>query len=124
MAKAYKAEFILGLIGSIVGVVAFILSIVFGIAQNSLYLESYIVSAIMTSILLLAAFILGFAGTFRLRRGDKGGGILLITAGGLSLIALIAGLYAAWFSFFALPLSLTGGIMALCRKPYPPQAMP
>ncbi len=121
MVKAYKAEFVLGLIGSLIGVIAFILSIIFGIVENSLYLESAIVSAMMTAMLLLVAFILGFAGTFRLKRGDKGGGILLVTSGGLSLIAFVTGFYAAWFSFFALPLTLTGGIMALCRKPHPPQ---
>ena len=117
MAKAYKAEFVLGLIGSIIGAIAFILSIVFGIVQNMLYLESFIVTSIITASLLLAAFILGFAGSFRLRRNEKGGGILLVIAGGLSLIALITGLFAAWSSFFALPLYFTGGIMALCRKP-------
>ncbi len=120
MVKAYKAEFVLGLIGSLIGVVAFILSIISGIVENSLYLESTVASAIMTSILLLASFILGFAGTSRLKQGDKGGGILLVTSGGLTLIALISGFISAWFSFFALPLTLTGGIMALCRKPYPP----
>ena len=121
MEKSFKAEFVLGLIGSIIGVIAFILSIVFGIVQNTLYLESFIVTAIITAILLMAAVILGFAGIFKLRHNDKGGGILLVTAGGLSLFALIAGLYAAWPSFFALPLFLTGGIMALCRTPKLPQ---
>ncbi len=121
MEKLFKAEFILGLIGSIIGVVAFILSIVFGIVQNTLYLESFVFTAIITATLLLTAFIFGFAGTSKLRHNDKGGGILLVMAGGLSLVALIAGLYAAWSSFFALPLYFTGGIMALCRKPYLPQ---
>lgn len=123
MVKYYKAEFILGLIGSVVVAVAFILSIVFGIAENMLYIDSSIVSAIMTGILLMAACILGFAGTTRLNRNDKGGGILLVVSGGLSLIAMISGFYAAWFAFFSLPLTLTGGIMALCRKPHPPQTM-
>ena len=124
MVKVYKAEFVLGLIGSIIGVVSFILSIVFGIVQNTLYLESFIVTSIITAALLLAAFILGFSGSFRLRRNERGGGILLVTAGALSLIALIVGFYAAWSSFFALPLYFTGGIMALCRKPHLPQYLP
>ena len=123
MVNVYRAEFILGLIGSIIGVVSFVLSIVFGIVQNTLYLESFTVASIITAALLLASFILGFSGSFRLRRNDRSGGILLVTAGGLSLIALIVGLYAAWSSFFVLPLFFTGGIMALCRKAYLPQSL-
>lgn len=122
MQNVYKAEFILGLIGSIVGIVAFILSIVFGMAFGVFSFGFLIVPAIITITLLLVAFILGFVGTSRLSHNDKSGGVLLVVAGGLSLIGIIVAFYAAWFSFFSMPLFFIGGIMALVRKPQAPPA--
>ncbi len=123
MYKAYKAEFTLGLIGSIIGIVVFILSIVFGLAVGALSFGYYIVPGIITMIILLVAFILGFIGTSKLNRNEKSGGVLLIVAGGLSLIGMLIAFYAAWFAVFSMPLFLTGGIMAVVRKPQAPPAV-
>ena len=120
MQKVYKAEFVLGLIGSITGTVAFILSIIFGVAFGVLSVGFLIVPAIITSTLLLVAFILGFVGTSRFSHNDKSGGVLLVVAGGLSFIGIIVAFYAAWFSFLSMPLFFIGGIMALVRKPQAP----
>jgi hypothetical protein len=122
MYKAYKAEFTLGLIGSIIGIIVFILSIVFGMAVGALSFGYYIVPGIITMILLLVAFIIGFIGTSKLNRNEKSGGVLLIVAGGLSLIGLFVAFFAAWFAIFSMPLFFTGGIMAVVRKPHAPPA--
>jgi uncharacterized membrane protein len=122
MYKAYKAEFTLGLIGSIIGIIVFMLSIVFGMAVGALSFGYYIVPGIITMILLLVAFILGFMGTSKLNRNEKSGGVLLIVSGVLSLIGLFVAFYAAWFAIFSMPLFLTAGIMAVVRKPQAPPA--
>ena len=122
MYKAYKAEFTLGLIGSIIGIIVFILSIVFGMAVGALSFGYYIVPGIITMILLLVAFILGFMGTSKLNRNEKSGGVLLIVSGVLSLIGLFVAFYAAWFAIFSMPLFLTAGIMAIVRKQQAPPA--
>ena len=122
MYKAYKAEFTLGLIGSIIGIIVFILSIVFGLAVGALSFGYYIVPGIITMILLLVAFILGFIGTSKLNRNEKSGGVFLIISGGLSLIGLLVAFYAAWFAIFSMPLFFTAGIMAVVRKPQAPPA--
>jgi hypothetical protein len=121
MYKAYKAEFILGLIGSIIGIVAFIVAITLGFTSGWLLgVAIGIIDDIFAMIFLLVAFILGFVGTSKLNKNDKGGGILLIVSGGLSLLAIILSTLTSVVGFFSLALFLTGGIMALCRNPQAP----
>ena len=117
MYKAYKAEFILGLIGSIIGTIAFVLSIFFGMAWAFF---GGILIPIITALLLLWAFICGYQGVGMLKRNNKKGGVILIVAGGLSAVALILCFVAAWFACFSMVPLLIGGIMVLARKPQAP----
>jgi hypothetical protein len=114
MYKAYKVEFILGLIGSIIGVAVFFLSIFFGLAWA--YFGG-LLGPIVSMLLLLIAFICGFEGIFKLRRNVRSGGVWLVVGGGCSVIAVIVCFAGAWFALFSLPFLLTSGIMALVRKP-------
>jgi hypothetical protein len=120
MYKAYKAEFILGLIGSIVGIIVFIVALFIGLFVSVVSIGYYAAGAIIALVFLMVAFILGFVGTAKLNRNQKSGGVLLIVAGGLSLIALLVAFVTSWFAFFTIPLFLTGGIMAVVRKPQAP----
>ncbi|MDD5016494.1 MAG: DUF4064 domain-containing protein [Eubacteriales bacterium] len=122
MEKAYKAEFTLGLIGSIIGIIVFVIMLVVGVIVGVLGAAAYmygmggglIALAIFGVILSLVAFILGFVGTGKLNKNDKSGGILLIVAGGLSFISIFVG---GWYAIFTAALLLTGGIMAVAKKP-------
>lgn len=61
-----------------------------------------------------ASFILGFIGTAKLRRDDKGGGALLIIAAALAFISVIG--------LVPFVLMLVGGIMAISKKAPPAPA--
>ncbi len=120
MEKAYKAEFTLGLIGAIIGIIVFILTLVFGIFIS--FFGSFgigygggalIAGSIIAVILSLASFILGFIGASKLNKNIKSGGIILIVAGGLSVICIFVG---GWYALFSAALLLTGGIMAAVKK--------
>ena len=117
LGKPYKTEFVLGLIGSIVGIVIFLTMFIVGIVQSlSFYYFGGGGIVIGGSILVLAAFILGFIGTAQLNKGKGSGGILLIVGGGLGFIAMFLGIWVGWSTIFFYPLLLAGGIMALARK--------
>lgn len=126
LVKPYKAEFVMGLIGSIVGCIIFLVMLISGITLIGLsygfgYMYNYATgvgaASIVGSILVLVAFILGFVGTSKVNRGDGKGGVLLTVGGGLGLLAfLIAILSTGWTGIFYFPLLLTAGIMALARR--------
>lgn len=113
--KPYKAEFIMGLIGSIIGIIVFLISFISGIAVSTgLGYYGYAVGGILIagSLFSLVAFILGFVGTSQVNKGNGKGGILLTVGGGLGFI----GVFFNWFTIFYFPLLLTAGIMALARR--------
>ena len=64
-------------------------------------------------VLSIASVVLGFIGSAKLRKDDKKGGILLIVAGGLSLVSLFT---AGFYGIATMVLFLIGGIMALAKK--------
>ena len=121
--KPYKAEFTMGLIGSIVGIVMFLIMLIVGLTTSGLGYYGYgygfggalIALTIVGSIFALVAFILGFVGTSKVGKGDGKGGITLIVGGGLGFIAMFFGL-SGWLSIFFWPLLLAAGIMALARR--------
>ncbi len=123
LAKPYKAEYIMGLIGSIVGIVMFLIMLIVGLTTSGLSYYGYgygfggalIALTIVGSIFALVAFILGFVGTSKVGKGDGKGGITLIVGGGLGFIAMFFGL-SGWLSLFFWPLLLAAGIMALARR--------
>jgi hypothetical protein len=133
----YKTEYTLGLIGSILAAVfaffSFLGCIIAAIFFNALvpYLgdilkntdvpynvditgiigtipDIIIIVVIVLLIFAAASLILGFLGTAKLNKNDKTGGVLLITAGVLSLITIC--------EFIPFVLFLIGGIMALTKK--------
>ena len=123
-AKPYKAEFVMGLIGSIMGIIIFLIMLIVGIAAAT---ASYALSygyysygfggaAIIGSIFVLVAFILGFVGTSQVNRGNGKGGVLLTVGGGLGFLAMFFGIFVGWSTIFFYPLLLTAGIMALARR--------
>ena len=114
--KPYKAEVIMGLIGSIVGVVIFLVMLISGIVRLGAYFSYGGGLAITGSMFVLAAFILGFIGTGQLNKGLGKGGILLTIGGGLGFIASFIGIWVGWSAWFFFPLLLAAGIMALARK--------
>ena len=109
--KPYKTEYILGLIGSILAIVIFLVMLVVG--AEDWYVGGVI---IIGSLFVLASFILGFIGISKLNRGDGKGGILLTVGGGLGFLATFFGLYIGWITLFFFPLLLTAGIMALAKR--------
>jgi hypothetical protein len=64
-------------------------------------------------VLSIASVVCGFIGSAKLRKDNKSGGILLIVAGGLSLISLFT---AGFWGIATMVLFLIGGIMALAKK--------
>ena len=115
--KPYKTESILGLVGSIVGIAIFLTMFISGIVRSlSFFYFGGGGLAIAGSMLVLAAFILGFIGTAQLGKGKGSGGILLIIGGGLGFIAMFLGIWVGWSTVFFYPLLLAGGITALARK--------
>ena len=128
MAKPYKTEFALGLTGSIIGIVIFLIALIVGIVVGGVASYGYygygygntlagalIAVSIVGAIFILVAFILGFVGTSQVGKGNGKGGIMLIVGGGLGFIAMFMGI-AGWTSIFFFPLLLTAGIMALARR--------
>jgi hypothetical protein len=134
----YKIESVLGLVASILAAVVSVLSLAGSllcwlfidyfepVIHNifNRYLESwgfeynalvnflsgaFIILVIIGFVISAASFILGFIGTSKLKKGEKGGGVLLIVAGVLSLISV--------FEFIPFILFLVGGIMAVTKKP-------
>ncbi len=64
--------------------------------------------AVIAFIITVALVVLGFIGTAKLRKGDKGGGVLLIIAGAIAFLSAIG--------FIPSVLFLVGGIMAVSKK--------
>lgn len=127
LAKPYKTEFVLGLIGSIIGCIIFLVMFIGGItllAAGSISyshfayeFETLGATSLVGSFFVLAAFILGFIGSAKVNRGDGKGGVSLTVGGGLGFLAfLIAILSSGWSGLFYFPLLLTAGIMALARR--------
>ena len=114
--KPYKSEFILGLIGSIIGIVIFLVMFISGIVRTASYFSFGGGFAIAGNMFVLAAFILGFIGTAQLNKGKGSGGILLVIGGGLGFIAMCLAITVGWTTMFFYPLLLAGGITALARK--------
>ena len=110
-AKPYKAEFIMGLIGSIIGAVMFLVLIIIG--ATSWWFGGLVIGG---SMFVLAAFILGFIGTGQVGKGKGSGGILLTIGGGLGFIGMFFGVWISWITVFFFPLLLAAGIMALARR--------
>lgn len=114
--KPYKTEFVLGLIGSIIGIVIFLSMLIAGITRSLSYFSFDGGLTIIGSMFVLTAFILGFTGTGQLNKRKGSGGILLIIGGGLGFIAMFLGIWVGWSTMFFFPLLLAGGIMALARR--------
>ena len=118
--KPYKTEFVLGLIGSIIGIIIFLVMLISGITAASFsygyYGYGFGGAAIIGSIFCLVSFILGFVGTSQLNKGNGKGGIMLTVAGGLGFLAMFFGIFVGWSTWFFFPLLLAGGIMALARR--------
>ena len=121
VAKLYKAEFVLGLVGAIIGIVAFLMILIFGLLI-SFGGGLWLVAAIVAVVCSLVAFILGFAGSGKLNKNIKSGRALLIVAGILSLVACIIGFVSVFMIVGAVMLIpcvvlfLIGGIMAAAKK--------
>ncbi len=101
----------MGLIGSIIGAVMFLILIISG--ATSWWFGGLVIGG---SMFVLAAFILGFIGTGQLSKGKGSGGILLTIGGGLGFIAIFFGIFISWITLFFFPLLLAAGIMALARR--------
>jgi hypothetical protein len=112
--KPYKTEFTLGLIGSILGIALFQLLFIGGIIEETDWGGG--VAIIVSSLFVLASFILGFVGVSQLNKGKGSGGILLVVGGGLGFIAMFFDIWITWTCILYFPLLLTGGIIALARK--------
>ncbi|MBT3319234.1 MAG: zinc ribbon domain-containing protein [Clostridia bacterium] len=112
--KPYKTEFILGLIGSILGIAMFQILFIGGIVEETDWGGG--AAIIVSSLLVLAAFILGFVGVSALNKGKGSGGVLLVVGGGLGFIAMFFEIWITWSTLFFFPLLLAGGIMALSRR--------
>jgi len=76
-----------------------------------------IAMVIIGFVLVVASAVLGFIGSAKLRADNKKGGILLVIAGGLSLISLFLG---GWWGILSMVLFLVGGILVLVKKETPP----
>lgn len=117
--KPYKAEFVMGLIGSIIAIIIFLVMLIVGIGAAATFSYfGYGIGglAIFGSILVLVAFILGFIGTSQVNKGNGKGGVLLTVGGGLGFLAMFFGIWIGWTTIFFYPLLLTAGIMALARR--------
>ena len=125
--ETYKTEKTLSLVGAIIGSVAFVVMLIWGIAATfvgaaflaySGYGGGLIAAAIIAIILAAISVIFGFIATGKLKKGIKKGGIFAIIAAGLALIACIVGIVSAagWMLFPSIALYLTAGIMVLAKK--------
>jgi hypothetical protein len=134
----FKAESVLGLIGSILATISAAVSFAgcmavalcydtlkpflneflshikspvhFGLltAINNAMPNIIIIGAVIWFVFAAASFILGFIGTSMLNKDNKNGGVLLIVAGVLALISVC--------NFVPFVLFLVGGIMAVSKK--------
>ena len=131
----YKTESTLGLIGSILGIIAVVLILIIGLLVGFVFnafdaaleeagwevvdnginaVAGFAIGWVVIGLVLaLASVILGFIGTGKLRSDDKNGGVFLIIAGALALISLFTG---GWYGIATTVLFLVGGIMALTKK--------
>ncbi len=105
--KPYKAEYVMGLIGSITAIVFLVI-----LYQSGFGYFGYIMGVIVCSILSIPAIILGFIGSSKINKGQGAGGILLTIGGGLGFI----GVFFSWATLFYFPLLLAAGIMVLVRR--------
>lgn len=121
----YKTEYVLSLIGSMIGTVAFLILFIVAIFKIlSYYSFAYAngVYILVAALVVLASFILGYIGISSLKRGSGTGGTggtggtFLIIAGLLAIAAIIIAPTVGWITAFYFPLLLTGGIMALARQ--------
>ena len=72
------------------------------------------VGIVIVGVLLsVASVVLGFIGSAKLKKDNKKGGLLLVIAGGLSLISLFT---AGFWGIATTVLFLIGGIMAMTKK--------
>ena len=108
--RPYKTEFVLGLIGSILGVAIFLILLIVGVSTIRVT-----VLTIAASVFALASFILGFAGASKLNTGNGSGGIFLTAAGCAAFAAMFFGVLG-WLTVFYHPLLLAAGIIALARR--------
>lgn len=136
----FKTESTLGLIGSILGTVSTVFSLIacvfvsvfFNVSKFSLgnvferfdwnfdvfgilsrFAGAFVVLIIIGVLLGIASIILGYIGTFKLKRNDKSGGILLIIAGTLAFVSLCVG---GVFGTVPMILFFIGGIMTVSKK--------
>lgn len=115
----YKTEYVLSLIGSMIGTIAFLILFIVAIFKIlSYYSFAYAngVYILVAALAVLASFILGYIGISSLKRGKGTGGIFLIIAGLLGIAAIIIAPTVGWITAFYFPLLLTGGIVALARR--------
>ena len=144
----FKTEATLGLIASILGIIAVVLLLIIGLLVGIVFnaantymdefdaaMEEYadaddmmdynsaktavgagIAVIVIGIILMISSVVVGFIGTSKLRTDNKKGGILLIVAGGLSLISLFLG---GFWGIASVVLFLIGGIMAVAKKETP-----
>lgn len=120
--RQYAAEYNLGLVGSIIASVLFlvifltcIIELSGGLTASSYY--SYHVNGLylLNTIFWLTSFILGYIGIAKINKLNLEGGLFLITAGVLGLICMFLvpfGLLAVLYW----PLLFSGGVTALVRK--------
>lgn len=104
--RPYKTEYVLGLIGAIIGAVMFLIIVLVGIDELTMYISSFFA---------LISFVLGFIGMALLRKGNVTGGIMLVIGGGFGFIAMFIS-YIGPITLFSFPLILAGGIVALARR--------
>ena len=113
-AKPYKTEFVLSLIGSIIGSIIFIILLSTGIDELSYSTyDGWIIIA--GSVFVLASFVLGFIGMALFQKGQGSGGILCVIGGALGFIAIFFG-YVGTTTMLYFPLILAAGIVALARR--------
>jgi hypothetical protein len=119
----YITEYIMGLIGSMLGVVLFIVLLLVGIFESlNINSVSFGILTIYASILtfisclfILVSFILGFIGARQVNKGRVSGGVLLVIGGVLGFVATLFGL-TGWIAMSFFPMLLAAGIMALIRR--------
>lgn len=115
----YKAEWVLGMIGAIFSCVSAFFLLVIGLPLGAGL--GGLAMVIIGLLCAIAAIVLGFMGMARLRRGDKGGAMLLVIAAGLTFISLFNVTVGGYVGIVSLVLYLIGGIMALIkREPFSP----
>ena len=115
----YITEYVLGLIGSLIGTIVFLILIIVGIYDVlSYYGFAYAngIYILVSGLLMLASFIIGFIGIAPLKRGNGVGGVHLVIGGVLGIAAIIIAPDVGWITVLCFPLLLSGGIIALARR--------